>query len=72
MFMESRKTVQIRGRNRDPENGRVATGQGGEGGKNLESRIDIDTLLLLLSHFSRVQLCDPIDGSPPGSPSCVK
>ena len=25
-------------------------------------------LLLLLSHFSRVQLCDPIDGSPPGSP----
>ena len=25
-------------------------------------------LLLLLSHFSRVQLCDPIDGSPLGSP----
>ena len=25
-------------------------------------------LLLLLSHFSRVRLCDPIDGSPPGSP----
>ena len=25
-------------------------------------------LLLLLSHFSRVQLCDSIDGSPPGSP----
>ena len=24
-------------------------------------------LLLLLSHFSRVWLCDPIDGSPPGS-----
>ena len=23
--------------------------------------------LLLLSRFSRVQLCDPIDGSPPGS-----
>ena len=23
---------------------------------------------MLLSHFSRVQLCDPIDGSPPGSP----
>ena len=23
---------------------------------------------LLLSHFSRVRLCDPIDGSPPGSP----
>ena len=25
-------------------------------------------LLLLLSYFSRVRLCDPIDGSPPGSP----
>ena len=25
-------------------------------------------LLLLLSHFSHVWLCDPIDGSPPGSP----
>ena len=24
--------------------------------------------LLLLSHFSRLRLCDPIDGSPPGSP----
>ena len=24
-------------------------------------------LLLLLSRFSRVPLCDPIDGSPPGS-----
>ena len=26
-------------------------------------------LLLLLSCFSCVQLCDPIDGSPPGSPN---
>ena len=26
-----------------------------------------DVLLLLLSRFSRVRLCDPIDGSPPGS-----
>ena len=25
-------------------------------------------VVLLLSHFSRVRLCDPIDGSPPGSP----
>ena len=25
-------------------------------------------LLLLLSRFSRVRLCDPIDGSPPCSP----
>ena len=24
--------------------------------------------LLLLRHFSRVRLCDPTDGSPPGSP----
>ena len=30
--------------------------------------IDLLLLLLLLSGFSRVQLCDPIDGSPPGSP----
>ena len=27
----------------------------------------LDLLLLLLSRFSRVRLCDPIDGSPPGS-----
>ena len=27
-----------------------------------------DSLLLLLSRFSRVRLCDPIDGSPAGSP----
>ena len=26
----------------------------------------MDVLLLLLSRFSSVQLCDPIDGSPPG------
>ena len=26
-----------------------------------------ESLLLLLSRFSHVQLCDPIDGSPPGS-----
>ena len=25
------------------------------------------SLLLLLSHFSHVRLCDPVDGSPPGS-----
>ena len=25
-------------------------------------------LYAMLSHFSRVRLCDPIDGSPPGSP----
>ena len=25
-------------------------------------------LLLLLSHVTRVRLCDPIDGGPPGSP----
>ena len=25
-------------------------------------------LLLLLSHFSHVRLCNPIDGSPSGSP----
>ena len=25
-----------------------------------------ESVLLLLSHFSCVRLCDPIDGSPPG------
>ena len=29
---------------------------------------NITLLLLLLSRFSRVRLCNPIDGSPPGSP----
>ena len=28
----------------------------------------IGMLLLLLSRFSRVRLCNPIDGSPPGFP----
>ena len=28
----------------------------------------VGLLLLLLSHFSRVRLCDPTDGRPPGSP----
>ena len=27
-----------------------------------------NSMLLLLSSFSRVRLCDPIDGSPPGCP----
>ena len=30
--------------------------------------IELVMLLLLLSRFSRVGLCDPIDGSPSGSP----
>ena len=29
---------------------------------------DARVLRLLLSRFSRVRLCNPIDGSPPGSP----
>ena len=29
---------------------------------------DMNMLLLLLSRFNRVRLCDPIDSSPPGSP----
>ena len=41
----------------------------GESGKNKKGNTDIYTLLLLLlSRFSRVRLCDPRDGSPPGSP----
>ena len=35
---------------------------------NWEIGIDIYlVLLLLLNRFSHVRLCDPIDGSPPGS-----
>ena len=30
-------------------------------------QLEHGTMLLLLTHFSCVQLCDPIDGSPPGS-----
>ena len=33
-----------------------------------DSNLKLLLLLLLLSRFSRVQLCDPIDGGPPGSP----
>ena len=33
------------------------------------SKFHIYALLLLLSHFSHVRLCDPIDGSPSGSPT---
>ena len=36
-------------------------------GKYLNSAAKL-LLLLLLSHLSRVRLCDPIDGSPPGCP----
>ena len=35
--------------------------------RSSELRSRLLLLLLLLSGFSRVQLCDPIDGSPPGS-----
>ena len=39
------------------------------GSSELEAdSLPAELLLLLLSHFSRVRLCDPIDGSPPGSP----
>ena len=34
---------------------------------NQHFRKHLGMLLLLLSRFSRVQLCDPRDGSPPGS-----
>ena len=32
----------------------------------LHALINLLLLLLLLSRFNRVRLCDPIDGSPPG------
>ena len=40
------------------------------GSQNTRTTVFLDgpLLLLLLSHFSRVWLCDPIDSSPPGSP----
>ena len=34
----------------------------------IKAKINKRDLLLLLSHFSRVRLCDPRDGSPPGFP----
>ena len=37
------------------------------GGETVETVTDL-ILLLLLSRFSSVRLCDPTDGSPPGSP----
>ena len=33
-----------------------------------QERLKISLCYAMLSHFSRVRLCDPIDGSPPGSP----
>ena len=41
--------------------------------RHYRSNAEFDTLIdlvivLLLSHFSRVRLCDPIDSSPPSSP----
>ena len=53
-----------RNRSTDIENRLVvAKGEGRVG----EGRTESLRLLLLLSRFSRVRLCDPIDGSPPGS-----
>ena len=40
---------------------------GGRGFRRKRIHICLLLLLLLLSHFSHVTLCDPIDGSPPGS-----
>ena len=46
----------------------MVTVREGQSGANGESSTSIYTLLLLLSRFSRVQLCaTPLDGSPPGS-----
>ena len=33
-----------------------------------EAQVKQGLLLLLLSHLSRIRLCDSIDGSPPGFP----
>ena len=37
-------------------------------GSKRSIKVTFALLLLLLSHVSRVRLCDPTDGSPPGSP----
>ena len=49
----------FQGKNRDAdiENELVNPAEEGEGGVNWKSGTDIYTLLLLLSHFSRVRLC---------------
>ena len=45
-----------------------ALGRRGVGSISLEVLVfELLLLLLLLSRFSHVRLCDPIDGSPPGS-----
>ena len=63
------------------QNDRIAFCRTHQSSSNMESRETIQMwlfklwsppanvliLLLLLSRFSRVRLCDPIDGSPPGS-----
>ena len=49
--------LQSRNRDTDAENRRVDIVREGKGGKNLEIKIDIYTLLLLLSCFSHIGLC---------------
>ena len=49
--------MQSRNRDTDAENRRVDIVREGKGGKNLEIKIDIYTLLLLLSCFSHIGLC---------------
>ena len=48
--------------------GRKNVGTGRLGAPSTVELLSQQLLLLLLSHFSHVQLCDLIDGSPPGSP----
>ena len=58
--------LQARNRDADTKKRRVFTVGEEEGGMNWELSTEIFTLLLP-SRFSRVWLCNPIDGSPPGS-----
>ena len=37
-------------------------------GRSRLCQVEGSLLLLLLSRFSCIRLCDPVDGSPPGSP----
>ena len=46
-----------------------ARAEAGAQGRTLQNKKTTSGLPLLPSRFSRVRLCDPRDGSPPGSPA---
>ena len=72
---EGREMGRMRGKDRRVSARRAEEGEeecrAGEPEEQAEGRgadfTESGTFLLLLGHFSRPTLCDPIDGSPPGS-----